>query len=169
MSASFRVDRRTQDGLHIDGGVIDIHRLIIELRPRWIDDVTVQVALCELNHWRVRSNCKMTPNEVGRHKYDAYVNKICPAFEAALAWTRSRRMGVKYVVEQDAPLIPEFVEWAERNEPGLHQWLQDGIRPEHRDRPANDLPYRPSPPRTASHRLVFKRPNDAFEFTIRWL
>ena len=116
------------------------------MRPLWLDDFTLQLALSECGGWH--SSYKLvTYARLGN------VKKSVPKLDEALRWCATRRMGVRLrCVEggMNDHLAQTLRNWQERHGEDVTSYLLDP-----------DMRY-------ASHQLVFRDWHHAFEFKLRW-
>jgi hypothetical protein len=163
--SNFEFTRRTSDG-YIDKKFENWRKNLLEVKPRIIDDCTIQIAmsrLCEFKRWTLGAN------ELGRHKYECGLSEHIPTLNDALAWCRSRRMGAKYVIEQNIEVPDDFLAWAEANYPTMHLQLTGTMESERWCGIAGNQRVTEPQMKVASHRLVFRKADHAFEFKMRWL
>jgi hypothetical protein len=121
---------------------------ILEMQPRWLDPQTLQLAV----------SLKESRYTMAGHNGVVGLRRWCPGLAKALEWCAARRMGVKLVAEPcDVNMVrPEIIETVNRRD----DWAWRAIVV-----PSVEKGYA----QTISHRLVFKKPNHAFEFKMRWL
>ncbi|SEH89238.1 hypothetical protein SAMN02799636_04318 [Methylobacterium sp. 275MFSha3.1] len=146
---------------------------IVQMTPRWLDGQTLQLALSMDD---TRGN-RAPAGVMTRH---AGLKQTCPGLADALAWCKDRRMGVKMVtVPLDVPpedLVAEakarfdgnrcvgnLYEYLTRTSYKTWSYRVDDreIKPIIREVPCD-------PAYIYSHRLMFTKPNGAFEFKMRW-
>jgi hypothetical protein len=141
------------------------------MKPRWIDSLDLQIAMSA-----ARWEEDVTPTTMLRR---AMLKQSCPGLTDALAWCAERRMGVQLVTVPLAAVSNEFLEEARARDGGRPYGLSCLLspatmitRPVYHARTGKpkgtvEVPRKPNP--VFSHRLLFKTPNHAFEFKMRWL
>ena len=121
---------------------------ILEMQPRWLDPQTVQLAV----------SLKEARYTMAGHNGVVGLRRWCPGLAEALKWCAARRMSVKVVAEpcKVDMVRSEIFEAVNRR----HDWAWHTIV---------ETSVKKGYAQTISHRLVFKKPNHAFEFKMRWL
>ncbi|SOR27666.1 conserved protein of unknown function [Methylorubrum extorquens] len=116
--------------------------LIVEMQPRWIDDLTLQLALSRFDY--------ADPTTQARRMS---LRRNVPDLEEALKWCAQHRMAAK-IVTVPTPIEGELLE--------RYRELQASVKTlySHSVFDAKRL--------HASHRLSFKRWEDAMYFKLRW-
>lgn len=141
-------------------------RHLIEMKPRWIDAATLQLAIStELEDQRIRHDAAMMARRVK-------LKATCPGLTEPLKWCAAKRMGVKLVTVEGIDLPEDLATEIKDHHDGgsagisLHTRLQ-GISDVRGDSQGN-LYVCTFKPKIFGHRLVFKDVNHAFEFKLAW-
>jgi hypothetical protein len=141
-------------------------RYLIEMKPRWVDDATLQLAIStELEAQWNRPDAATMARRVK-------LKATCPGLADPLKWCAAKRMGVKIVTVEgiDLPedLATEIKNHHDGGSPGISLYTRlQGISDVRGDSQGN-LHVHTFKPKIFGHRLVFKDVNHALEFKLAW-
>jgi hypothetical protein len=139
---------------------------VIEMKPRWLDDTTLQLAVTMFGPQMRYDN--LTTTTAARA---ACLKASCSSFAEALQWTRDHRMGCKVehlqLVSVPVTLMRKTEDRAAAGENGANALLHYLKRARNK----NGMPRKRAseqPVILFSHRLTFKTMQNAFHFELRW-